>query len=253
MINSILAEFEKDLSVNEQGIGSMSRRALAKLCGVNQKSISYLLNNKILKYEENTLPKSLESLAGVDFSGVQNISDTVCVAILEYYAFDAGRHCTEDARNWYRAIASIGLRKLIQDACGYQESRGLSPEEIVELCCLPVPTEWQRRFPVEYYHHLERLTGLKADGHKRPQLWAKLTKELVYDYLPVGIYQKIKQCKEETGSWDKLHQFLSSEGLMILEKHQQSLLAYMEAVSSLDDLHRLIQQATTKRYQLLLF
>jgi hypothetical protein len=40
---------------------------------------------------------------------------------------------------------------------------------------------------------------------------------------------------------------------MILEKHQQSLLAYMEAVSSLDDLHRLIQQATTKRYQLLLF
>lgn len=151
--------------------------------------------------------------------------------------------------------STVGLRKLIQDACHWKPARTkkLIPEEIIELCVLPVPTEWQRRFPVEYYAQLERLTGLKAEGHKRPALWAKLTKDLVYNYLPTGIYDAVKNCKEKTGSWDKLHQFLSDEGIMLLEKHHRTLLAYMEASSSIDDLKRILNQAKTKQYQLLLF
>ena len=246
-----LTHLKDDLSVNAQGIGSMSRRALAKCCGVSPKSIRHLLN-RIKKGGELEGKKSLEALIGRDLQGGEQIVDKDCTAIIEYYAFDAGRHCKEEARMWFRAIASVGLRKLIQDACGWNSSneRRLTPQEIIDLCILPVPTEWQVRFPVEYYAHLERLTGLKADGHKRPNLWAKLTKELVYDYLPNGVYSAIKKCKEETGSWEKLHQFLSEDGLKVLEHHQRTLLTIMECSTSMDELKRLLTQATTKCYQL---
>jgi len=145
------------------------------------------------------------------------------------------------------------IRKYFLNCERIVEKRRLTPEEIINLCCLPVPSDWQRRFPIEYYAQLERLTGLKADGHKRPQYWARLTKELVYDYLPAGIYAEVKKCKVETGSWDKLHQFLSDDGLKILELHQRSLLALMTAASSLDELYRLLTQSARKQYQLLLF
>jgi hypothetical protein len=242
-----LTKFEKELSVNEKGIGSMSRRALAMCCGVKMQSWGRgdsIFNAEI---DERLAKYGFEGDSIFDENG--KIVDQVCALVIKHYS----RKGKEEAEKWDDLIGMYGIRQLIRDACGYQETRSLTPEEVIELCCLPVPTEWQRRFPVEYYQHLERLTGLKPDGHKRPQLWAKLTKELVYDYLPTGIYQKIKQCKDETGSWEKLHQFLSNEGLLILEKHQQSLLAYMEASASLDDLHRLINQASTKRYQLVLF
>ena len=133
-----------------------------------------------------------------DKSGL--IIDRVAMIVLGYYAFYGGKRCTDSARDWYEFFATVGLRQLIQNTCGWNptKARRLTPEEIIELCVLPAPTEWQRRFPVEYYSQLERLTGLKAKGNTRPPYWARLTKELVYDYLPEGIYKAIKRCKAET-------------------------------------------------------
>jgi P63C domain len=173
--------------------------------------------------DAQTLPKILQSSAGTSFEGDAQVSDVVVAAIIHYYAFSG----KEKAQQHLLAFSAIGLRTLIQNATGYKPDpkRRLTAEEIVELCCLPTPTSWEKRFPEEYYQHLSRLTGLVVEGTARPGYWAALTKELIYDYLPPGIYAQIRRCKVESGSWAKLHQYLSPiDGVDILEKHQRRVL-----------------------------
>jgi phage anti-repressor protein len=151
----------------------------------------------------------------------------------------------KEIRRWYIQIEKEWRQQK-------NEKRTLTQAEIIELCCLPVPSDWQRRFPEEYYTELSRLTGLKSFGNSRPTLWAAKTKELVYDYLPSIVYQEIKRCKTETGSYDKLHQFLAEDGLRILEQHQRTLLTLMQASATLGQLKTLLDQSCTGTYQLLL-
>jgi P63C domain len=171
-------------------------------------------------------------------------------AIIKYFAYQ-GR---EVAQQTDIILGAIGLRSLGQKILGFEsvQKRTLTQAEIIELCCLPVPSDWQRRFPEEYYTELSRLTGLKSFGNSRPTLWAAKTKELVYDYLPPFVYQEIKRCKAETGSYDKLHQFLADDGLRILEQHQRTLLTLMQASATLGQLKTLLNQSCTGTYQLLL-
>ena len=79
------------------------------------------------------------------------------------------------------------------------------------------------------------------------------TRERVYDYLPRGVYEKIKRCKVETGSHEKLHQFLSEDGLKIREEHQRLLLILMGASAMMTQLKTLLDQACSRSYQLLVF
>lgn len=151
----------------------------------------------------------------------------------------------KEIRRWYLQIEKEWRQQK-------NEKRTLTNSEIIELCCLPVPSDWQRRFPEEYYAELSRLTGLKSFGNSRPTLWAAKTKELVYDYLPPVVYQEIKRCKAETGGYEKLHQFLADDGLKILEQHQRTLLTLMQASATLGQLKTLLDQSCTGTYQLLL-
>lgn len=52
--------------------------------------------------------------------------DAVSMAILEYYAFEAGRYCTEQAKDNYRLLARKSFRDFIYEKCGY------SPENAVQ-------------------------------------------------------------------------------------------------------------------------
>lgn len=243
---SIAKEFS--LSEDGQGLGFVSRRGLAKLCGVQHTTILKLL--KAIEGGAQSTPKNLQAFAGQGLEGGAQIPDILASAIIKHYAYQG----KEVAQLTDLALGAIGLRTLIQKSLNYQPvvRQRLTQSEIIELCCLPVPSEWQRRFPEEYYDHLSRLTGLKEFGNSRPTRWAQLTKELVYDYLPEGVYTEVKRCKLETGSYDKLHQFLSGDGLRILEQHQKTLLTLMAASSCLRQLKSLLDQSCTGNYQLLL-
>jgi hypothetical protein len=237
---------KKDFSCDAQGKGFVSLRGLARLCGVRYQS--WGRGDSIFTTAiDRTLAEQGVTKIEVTASG---IPDTVAAIVIAHYA----QQGKEVAQKTLLAFAAFGLRKAIQETTGFKaiEKRTLSQSEIINLCCLPVPTSWQRRFPEEYYAELSRLTRLKAFGNARPALWAQRTKELVYDYLPSGIYREIKRCKEETGSFDKLHQFLSEDGLHILESHQKTLLILMKASASMQQLKTSLDQTCSGTYQLLL-
>jgi hypothetical protein len=245
---TIFENLTKEFSTDKDGKGSVTLRGLGRLCGINHKTWKQsggIFTQKIDEY----LSESGIELGVLDFSN--GIPDIIAAEIIGYYAEEQQNPI---AKSSSRAFRAIGLRTAIQNVTGYKPDpkRRLTPEEIVELCFLPVPTTWQRRFPEEYYEHLSRLTGLVVQGSERPGLWAALTKELVYDYLPTGIYSQIKRCKEESGAWEKLHQYLSDDGVGILEAHQRKVLHHMQGATNLEQLRVSMRQACTGQYQLVL-
>jgi phage anti-repressor protein len=201
-----------------------------------------LLDAGFIENEDLTIERQLGSLA------IPRPAEKILLSIdcFKLWAMQCPTEGGKEIRRWYLQVE----REWRQQR---NEKRQLTQAEIIDLCVLPVPTEWQRRFPEEYYDNLARLTGLTSFGNSRPTLWAQLTKQLVYEYLPMGVYDAVKDCKSATGSYEKLHQFLKEDGLKILEQHQRSLLTLMKASSSIDQLRLLLQQSCTGNYQLVLF
>jgi hypothetical protein len=134
-----------DLCVNKeteiQGIGMgvlsdgtpfLNQRGLARLCGVQNAHIGTISSDW---NEENQKPrisaiKDLLARRGVVLesahieckSGQKTIyayPDTICVAILEYYAFEAGENCKDEARENFRLLAGKALREFIYTQVGY--------------------------------------------------------------------------------------------------------------------------------------
>jgi hypothetical protein len=255
MATSSLTIFEsvsKEFRCDEDGNGFSSLRGLARMCGVAQGNWGkFRLKGDVfftLKIDEYLTDGGF-CLTDIDLSN--GVPDYLAAEVIGSYAEEQQN---STAKKYSRAFRAYGLRKAIQDVVGFKPParQKLTAEQIIELCCLPCPTTWQRRFPVEYYDHLSRLTGLIVEGAERPMLWARLTKELAYDHLPTGIYQEVKRCKSETGSWEKLHQFLSGDGIQVLETHQRRVLEHLQGAANIDQAKTSLRQACTGQYQLVL-
>ncbi|MBD2057883.1 hypothetical protein H6F88_17970 [Oculatella sp. FACHB-28] len=121
-----------EMGVLNDGTPFLTGRGLAKVCGVSHVAIIQWAND----YSENggklRSQKITELLAAQGFEGgklfvktiykdrtVNAYPDTVCMAFLEYYAFEAERYCTEQAKNNYRILARKSLRDFIYKMTGY--------------------------------------------------------------------------------------------------------------------------------------
>lgn len=146
-----------NLSVNKeteiQGIGMgvlsdgtpfLNQRGLARLCGVQNAHIGTVSSDWS---ESNQKPrisaiKDLLARRGITLDSPhieckngQKVMfaypDTVCVAILEYYAFEAGDNCKTEALDNFRLLAGKALREFIYTQVGYDPNN-------------EIPTVWQQ-------------------------------------------------------------------------------------------------------------
>ncbi|WP_426078084.1 hypothetical protein [Janthinobacterium sp. PSPC3-1] len=138
-----------DLGINKQieidgvGMGVLSDgtpfltlRGLARLCGVNhsviqgindewsqpvQQSRSLRIREIIISHGDAVEHPYIEikQRSGVAFYAYP---DVVCLAILEYYSFDAGANIKEEAKKNYRLLAGKALREFIYSQVGYDPS-----------------------------------------------------------------------------------------------------------------------------------
>jgi len=117
------------------------------------------------------------------------------------------------------------------------------------------PLKWTLQFTDEYYRQLERLTGLVAQGNKRPARWGQLTNQLVYQYLPEGVADALRDYRDVRGKNEKLHQFFSEKGFDEFKAHMERLLILMQSVGDrdIDHLIRLLDGCVKRQYQLYLF
>jgi hypothetical protein len=130
---------EKDADVNGIGMGVLSdgtpylnQRGLAALCGVQNAHIGNI-SAEWRDAAEKPRVKAIKAILAkmgvaspvahyeIIRKGITNYCypADVCIAILEYYAFDAGTNCQPQARDNFRILAGSKLRELIYSQVGY--------------------------------------------------------------------------------------------------------------------------------------
>lgn len=269
MTITIFESIRKEFKVNEQGITFVSKRGLARLCGVqsNTWSKKYFLFSKELDQfiiEEmeincsvhqnsvNSRDFLLKALSDKGFLVVAKtrfeVQDILASLVIEFYATVKK---IPEAKAINRALRAIGLRTAIQQTTGWNK-----PKREYGNFLLSAPRVWTKVFGDDFYDELSRLTGLSWDKktHQKPCVFAQLTYELVYAHLPKEVYHQIKSTQKEHGGYiHRMHQFLNSDGLDALISHLNLTLNILGAVSSIETAKQLVAQSVTGVYQQTLF
>jgi hypothetical protein len=130
---------QKDAEIGGIGMGVLSdgtpylnQRGLAALCGVMNAHIG-TISSQWTDAEEKPRVKSIKAILGQSgkvpaAAHVEIVHNgkphfcypaEVCLAVLEYYAFDAGANCQPQARANFRILAGSKLREMIYSNVGY--------------------------------------------------------------------------------------------------------------------------------------
>lgn len=117
-----------------------------------------------------------------------------------------------------RAFAKVGIIALVDEATGYQHDREqYELQKILKAYISEELIPWQKRFPDIYYKELFRLNGWDytiKDIRKRPGVIGKWTNELIYEQLPKGVLEELKERTPKSPRGNKLaklHQSLSED------------------------------------------
>jgi hypothetical protein len=184
------------MGVLSDGTPYLTLRGLARMCGVDHAALLRLANNWD---DEQTKPRGVkikELLAAQGHQGtVLNVqtttqgvdthvyTDAVCMAVLEYYAFEATQGDSTTAIKNYRLLARHSFRTFIYKTCDYDPDRH-------------IPDSWRNfhervllndQLPVGYFSIFREIAdivvhmikgGCPLDSHTVPdisvgQIWAK--------------------------------------------------------------------------------
>lgn len=121
------------MGVLADGTPYLNQRGLAALCGVQNGHIGAISSqwNEEVQKPRISLIKGVLTKAGFAIPPAAHIELThagqthycypveICLAVLEYYAFDAGANCRPEARDNFRLLAGSKLRELIYSQLGY--------------------------------------------------------------------------------------------------------------------------------------
>ena len=149
-----------------------------------------------------------------------------------------------------RSLSKIGIIALVDEATGYQDIR--NKDELEKLLAIYVRKEflpWTKRFPDTFYEQLFRLKGWTYNpvGGRKSQFVGKITNELIYDKLPVGVLAELKRVtpKSDAGNYTKkFHQSLTDDiGNPHLEKHLASVTTLMKVSPNWNSFKRLFVRA----------
>jgi hypothetical protein len=248
---TVIDQIKKELFIDSNGNVTCTIRGVARLAGVATQALS-----RHFKSVNKNGGKLLEMLTSYGFDpstfAKTKVPAQAVSLILSYYAFEAGERCTAQAKSICYTFMAIGFQEWVKKEFNWQSPN----KKDYSTFLLKAPRVWTKVFEDDIYDDLARLTGLTWDKktHRKPCLFAKLTFELVYRYLPQEVYQTLKQTQEEHGGYiHKIHEFLSPDGLESLKFHLTLVANILSGCSNIYEAKRLINQSVTKEYQLSLF
>lgn len=126
------------MGVLSDGTPFLTQRGLAALCGVENAhigTISSQWHDSIAKPRINKI-RDILSRNGHELHSahievriggrfVYAYGEEISLAVIEYYAFDAGQFCQEEARDNFRVLARKGFRDAIYESVGYKPAADL--------------------------------------------------------------------------------------------------------------------------------
>ncbi|WNE41002.1 MAG: hypothetical protein mread185_000459 [Mycoplasmataceae bacterium] len=151
-----------------------------------------------------------------------------------------------------RSFAKVGIIALIDEATGYQRVRDeFELQKRLKTYISEKALEWQKTFHDDFYDQLYRLFPTKKDiapGKNRPWYFGTLTNKLIYEKLPEGVLEALK---DKTPKNARLHQSLTPEvGKEHLKKQIHSITALAKASENKEDFRKLVEKAYPSQQKL---
>lgn len=126
------------MGVLSDGTPYLTARGLAVMCGIDNSVLIRMANNWPEERHKPRGRKISALLANQGYTGdslylrtrskgveTHAYPDSVCMAILEYYAFEAEQSDSGDAIRNYRLLARSSIRTFIYNRCGYDPSNAI--------------------------------------------------------------------------------------------------------------------------------
>lgn len=150
-----------------------------------------------------------------------------------------------------RGLAEVGMIALVDEATGYQYDR--EKYELQKILTAYVSDEiakWQLTFKMDFYKELLRLwkQPFNPNSIKRPAFVGKLTNKFIYEALPNGVLEKIKDKtpKSEGGNYRyRFHQSLTQE---LGREHLKAQIIEVTALMSVCDTKQQFLDMFKKKY-----
>ncbi|NDJ25911.1 hypothetical protein GS682_30865 [Nostoc sp. B(2019)] len=166
-ITQIIEQIKQEITIDSKGHGQASIRATARLADVQDSSLRRALLSAAL--EPSVLAKSLIQ-QGFELAALsswnQGIPDIGVAAIIEYYAFDAGRYCKQQARLVCKALNRIGVRAWMQDITGWTKPAAPAETAMTQIQLLAAIAkhlaEQEQRLLEQQQQQTEILTRIAA-------------------------------------------------------------------------------------------
>ena len=132
---------EKEIEVDGIGMGVrndgtpyLTGRGLAKLCGVSSSVIvdigsewgDVVQKPRINKIKDILLARGVNTTSPyIEIKGIKYWTGAVCIAVLEYYGFEASQGNNSTALKNYRALAGEGFEKFVYAQVGYDPNNNI--------------------------------------------------------------------------------------------------------------------------------
>jgi hypothetical protein len=161
------------------------------------------------------------------------------------------------AESLVRSFSKIGIIALIDEATGYQYDRERDDlERLLAIYLSEERLKWAKMFPDEFYKRIYALKNWPfPGGTKRTPLIGKITNTIVYEKLPPGVLEKLRELNPKNPKTKrrpaKFFQHLSVDiGQPDLRDHLLQLIALLKAASNWRIFERLFRRAFPSREQL---
>lgn len=159
-------------------------------------------------------------------------------------------HIAERADMLVRALASIGIVALVDEATGYQEVRDKKAlSALLDKYLLQEFAKWAKRFPDTFYKEMFRLRGwvYPSISGGKPGVVGRFTMDIVYQRLAPGLVKElgIRNPKEESGRRKAAHhQWLTEDvGHPALSEHIHAVTGLMRAADDWEQFKRMLDRS----------
>ena len=162
------------------------------------------------------------------------------------------RHVAERAEVLVRALATVGIIGLVDEATGFErirEERALA--KILEAFLDEELHPWTKTFDFGFYEQIYRLKGWGTiNGVQHPQVVGRYTNDLVYERIAPGVLAELRERNPiMPQGWrkNKHHQWFTPEfGHPKLLQHIEGVTALMRAAGSWESFKRALDRAYPK-------